>query len=270
SATAVFTRVDDETITEEVEAEVTTETVPAPAPFIGKTIYTYTVEFRGETYTTQVVVMIPPTPEPPAPPTPSGDEPGDDEPGDDEPGDDFPFVDVDEDDWFYSDVYEMYKAGYIKGTSETTYEPDEEITRGQIVTILFRIDGENKVDGGVTFEDVKPGAFYYDAVAWASANGIVNGYSASEFAPDDDISREQFAAIVYRYAKFKGHGFTGAWYFQLDFEDAADVSEWADEAMHWCVMNKLINGYDGKLDPQGTANRAQAAAIFNRMTKLCE
>ncbi|MCR5648301.1 MAG: S8 family serine peptidase [Oscillospiraceae bacterium] len=270
SATAVFTRVDDETITEEVEAEVTTETVPAPSPFIGKTIYTYTVEFRGETYTTQVVVMIPPTPEPPAPPTPSGDEPGDDEPGDDEPGDDFPFVDVDEDDWFYSDVYEMYKAGYIKGTSETTYEPDEEITRGQIVTILFRIDGENKVDGGVTFEDVKPGAFYYDAVAWASANGIVNGYSASEFAPDDDISREQFAAIVYRYAKFKGHGFTGAWYFQLDFEDAADVSEWADEAMHWCVMNKLINGYDGKLDPQGTANRAQAAAIFNRMTKLFE
>ncbi len=270
SATAVFTRVDDETITEEVEAEVTTETVPAPSPFIGKTIYTYTVEFRGETYTTQVVVMIPPTPEPPAPPTPSGDEPGDDEPGDDEPGDDFPFVDVDEDDWFYSDVYEMYKAGYIKGTSETTYEPDEEITRGQIVTILFRIDGENKVDGGVTFEDVKPGAFYYDAVAWASANGIVNGYSASEFAPDDDISREQFAAIVYRYAKFKGQGFTGAWYFQLDFEDAADVSEWADEAMHWCVMNKLINGYDGKLDPQGTANRAQAAAIFNRMTKLFE
>ena len=271
SATAIFTCIDDDSITREVEATVTSETTDT------ETVYTAEVEFNGETYTdTQTVAA-----ETPAPggdtPAPGGDTPapgGDNPPGggsiSDQPTEpEFPFEDVYESDWYYEAVYNMYKAGYIKGTSETTYEPNETITRGQIVTILYRIDGENKVESGVTFEDVKPGAFYYDAVAWANAKGIVNGYSETEFAPDDDITREQFAAIVYRYAKYVGNAVSPTDVSFDAYTDGGDVSDWAKEAMAWCVATKLIQGTgENALDPQSLAFRGQAAVIFDRMLKL--
>lgn len=108
----------------------------------------------------------------------------------------------------------------------------------------------------------------HDAIRWAASEGIVNGYSDTAFGPNDEITREQFAAIMYRYEQYKGGGFTGAWMFRMDYADLADVSDWAYEAMCWMVMHDIISGRPGKiLDPKEKATRAEAAAIFYR---FCE
>jgi hypothetical protein len=111
---------------------------------------------------------------------------------------------------------------------------------------------------------VETGKWYTDAVIWASEKKIVEGYGNGKFKPNDDITREQLATILYRYAQSKGQGFTGAWMFLLDYPDAAEISSWADEAMHWMVMNGIINGKDGKLVPGGDASRAEAATMLMR------
>ena len=267
SATATFTATADDSIVVEVEAEVKVETFPAPSPFLSKKVYTYTVVFRGNTYTKEVVVMTEPSITPPGgDPTPGSDEP--DEPEEDIP---FPFEDVYETDWYYDAVYEMYKAGYIKGTSETTYEPNEDISRAQIVTILYRIDGENKVESGEPFTDVDVGAWYFDSVCWAYAKGIVKGTSDTTFEPDVPVTREQFAAIIYRYAQFRGDAVRPTGVTLDGYTDGGSVSDWAKEAMTWCVANKLIQGTgENALDPQSNATRGQAAVIFSRMIKLFE
>ena len=272
SAVAVFTAKSDPTVVESIDAEVESETTPAQLFKPGKTVYTYTVEFKGVTYTTTVVVVIPAlTPDPPTPPAPDPEEEIGDEGtplGDDTP---FPFEDVYEDDWYYDAVYEMYKAGYIKGTSETTYEPNEDISRAQIVTILYRIDGERSVESGEPFTDVDVGAWYFDAVCWAYAKGIVKGISETEFDPDTAVTREQFAAIIYRYAQFRGDAVRPTGVTLDGYSDGGSVSDWAKEAMSWCVANKLIQGTgENALDPQSNATRGQAAVIFSRMIKLFE
>ena len=119
--------------------------------------------------------------------------------------------------------------------------------RAMIVTILYRLEGELEVSGPSPFFDVPAdgGQWYTNAILWAGRNGIVEGYIEGPhkvFGPDKPITREQLAAILYRYVQTKGGGFTGAWYFPFDFADAADVSDWADEAMHWCVMNGIFEG----------------------------
>ena len=117
----------------------------------------------------------------------------------------------------------------------------------------------------MTFEDVDTESWYTEAVRWAASEGIVLGYSAESFAPNDDITREQLATIIYRYEKYKGGGFTGAWMFRMDYADLDDVSEWSYEAMCWCTMNNIVNGNPGKLlDPLGYATRAEAAAMLHR------
>ena len=180
----------------------------------------------------------------------------------------FPFEDVKDTDWFYSDVEALWRAGFIKGTTETTYSPKDNISRAQIITILYRMDGERRVDVPFAFEDVAADAYYADAVAWASANGIVYGMSETEFAPDLDITREQFAAIVYRYARYRGlvdqpQGTLAG------FKDADSVSDWAVGAMAWNCHVKLIQGVgDDTIDPKSPATRAMAAAIFNRLFKM--
>ena len=178
-----------------------------------------------------------------------------------------PFGDVAPDRWSYADIRFVYENGLMNGTSGSVFAPAAEVTRGMIVTILYRLEGSPAVTEACPFTDVKAGSYYEAPITWAAANGIVTGYSADRFGPDDPITREQLAAILYRYAQTKGEGFTGAWYFPLDFSDAANVSEWADEAMHWCVMNGLINGSNGSLNPAGTATREQTAAILHR---FCE
>ena len=180
----------------------------------------------------------------------------------------FPFTDVKETDWSYNDIYYVWEKGLMQGTSETTFAPKTNTSRAMIVTILWRLEGEPVVNYAMSFTDVASGQWYTEAIRWAQANNIVNGYSAEKFGPTDLITREQMAAILYRYAQTKGEGFTGSWMFLLDFADRTDVSDWANEAMHWCVMKGLINGVGNDLlDPQGYATREQVAAILHR---FCE
>lgn len=178
-----------------------------------------------------------------------------------------PFTDVAENDWFYDDVAYAYVNGLMQGTSDTTFDPHGVTSRGVIVTVLYRLEGEPAVAGSCPFDDVASGKYYENAVTWAAANNIVEGYGNAKFGPDDSITREQMAAILYHYEQYKGGGFAGSWYFPLNYPDAAEVSDWADEAMHWCVMNGIIQGSDGKLLPDGNAERCQAAAILHR---FCE
>ena len=175
-----------------------------------------------------------------------------------------PFGDVANDRWSFNDILYVYEKGLMNGLSANVFGPSAEVTRGMIVTILYRLEGSPAVTDACPFVDVKAGSYYEAAITWAAANGIVNGYSETSFGPDDPVTREQLAAILYRYAQTKGEGFTGAWYFPLDFSDAASVSSWADEAMHWCVMKGLINGSGNALNPGGTATREQTAAILHR------
>ena len=177
-----------------------------------------------------------------------------------------PFKDVKKGDWFYDAVADAYFGGLMNGISATEFAPDGILTRAQVVRILWNLEGQPAA-GESSFKDVAPTAYYAKAVAWANANGIVAGISATEFAPDRAITREQFAAIVYRYAKFKGivKGAPGA----LTFADASSVSAYAVEALSWASANGIISGMGGNLVvPQGTATRAQAAVIFSKLAAL--
>lgn len=189
-------------------------------------------------------------------------------PNGDEPEVTLPFTDVDEDDWFYNDVVYVYENGMMKGVTDTTFAPQQTTTRAMIVTMLYRLEGEPAVDTNASFTDVTTGAYYENAVAWAAANGIVTGYSDSEFAPNNAITREQMAAILYRYAQYKGIDTTEAEQTNiLSYTDAANVSSYAKTPMQWAVGSGLIGGMTADtLAPQGQAVRAQVAAI---MTRLC-
>ena len=179
-----------------------------------------------------------------------------------------PFTDVRDSDWFYDGVLSAYYQGLMTGTSQTTFSPSSSTTRGMVVTILYRLEGEPAVTGGSSFTDVADGQWYTDAVAWAATNGIVNGMENNTFAPNSPVTREQMAAILYRYAQFSGYDVeTGG---ELpDFADLADISQYALDALVWACQNGLINGLDGNLlSPQGTATRAQTATILTRCLEI--
>lgn len=179
------------------------------------------------------------------------------------------FTDVPANAWFANAVKFVVENGYMKGISDTLFGPEITTDRGMIVTILYRMAGSPAVTTTAPYSDVKAGMYYTDAVAWGSANGIVKGYTDGTFKPSKTITREELAAMLYRYEQFNGGGFTGAWYFPLTASDADSISEYADEAIHWCVMNGLISGFeDGTLRPQGNATRAQVAAIIQRFVSL--
>ena len=121
------------------------------------------------------------------------------------------------------------------------------------------------MNSSVPFSDVQEGTWYTDAVRWAAENGLVTGSTVGRLDPDDSITREQFATILYRYAQMKGQGFKGMWMFRLDYDDAAEISDWAGEAMHWMVMNGVIKGQTEKtLAPRSFVTRAEAAAMAER------
>ena len=178
------------------------------------------------------------------------------------------FTDADPKAWYHDGVHYVLDNGIMNGTGGGKFEPNTATTRAMVVTMLWRMEGQPEADHAMTFADVESGAWYAGAVRWAASNGIVSGYSDAAFGPNDSITREQLATILYRYAQSKGQGFTGSWMFLLDYPDAAEVSEWADEAMHWMVMNELIQGMDGKLNPRGEATRAQIATILMRYDAL--
>lgn len=175
-----------------------------------------------------------------------------------------PFIDVSEGDWFYENVRYAVTNGLMNGTSATEFSPGMDITRGMLVTVLHRMEGSPETAPDYTFADVAADEYYAKAVAWADDNGIVLGYSAEEFAPDDVITREQFAAVMQRYANYKGYPAdeTGD---LSQFIDAGQISDWARENVSWAVGKGLITGKgDHILDPQGSATRAEAAAILQR------
>ena len=177
---------------------------------------------------------------------------------------DMPFTDVKEEDWFYGAVVYAYQNGILTGTGETTFSPNGTMTRSMLVTALWRLEGEPEASGASGFPDVKPDAWYAEAVDWASQTGLVSGTGAG-FDPEGSVTREQIASILYRYAKLKGWDVSKTASLQ-DFADGADTSAWATRAMEWAYAEKLITGKDGnRLDPQGQATRAEVAAILMRL-----
>ena len=175
-----------------------------------------------------------------------------------------PFHDVAEGDWFYDAVRYAYENSLMDGVGDNLFAPNSQTTRAQLVTILHRLAGEPEPGGDSGFADVETGTWYTDAVAWAAQNGIVNGVSDTEFAPGDNITREQLAVILYRYAAYQGYDVSQ----RADlsgFGDAESISGYAQEALSWAHAQGLVLGFeDGSLRPQGTASRAQIAAVLMR------
>lgn len=177
-----------------------------------------------------------------------------------------PFTDVRESDWFYKDVAFAYENGLFAGTSDTTFSPNASMTRAMLVTVLYRLEGQPAVNGRSGFSDVQYNGYYEDAVTWAADNGIVNGTSTTTFSPNANVTREQMAAILYRYAQYKKYN-TAASSGLNGFTDHASVSGYAAASLEWAVAEKLVNGSAGKLMPTGNATRAQVAAILHRFVE---
>lgn len=177
-----------------------------------------------------------------------------------------PFTDVSTSDWFYDDVAFVYENGLFSGTDSRSFSPNASMTRAMLVTVLYRLEGEPTVTGRSSFTDVRSGAYYEKSVIWAAANGIVTGTDSTSFSPDAKVTREQLAAILYRYAQYRKLD-TDASAKLNSFTDADSVSAYASEALGWAVSEGLINGASGKLMPKGDATRAQVAAILHRFVK---
>ena len=181
-----------------------------------------------------------------------------------------PFTDISEKDWFYGDVMFVYENGLMLGTSKTLFSPHETAMRGMMATILWRMEGSPVPKGKNSFTDVEAGKWYADAITWTAENGIFAGYGKDKFGPDNPITREQLAAIFYRYADYKGYDLTVKG--DLDkFKDADKITDYAKTAMQWAVGSGLVKGKSGNLlDPQGTATRAEIAAMLHRFIEKYE
>ncbi len=175
----------------------------------------------------------------------------------------FKFTDVSKDAWYYNTVKKVVEKGLMNGISETQFAPELDVTRGMFVTILYRAAGEPQVSATTNFADVSADKYYAKAVAWANANGIVKGISETEFAPDNNITREQMAAILYRYSK--NDTVAG----EITYTDKDAISEYALDAVAWAKAAGIMEGNaDGTFAPLRNASRAEAAAVFVRMFKL--
>ncbi len=175
-----------------------------------------------------------------------------------------PFEDVGSTSWFYEDVAYVYANGLMTGTGQTTFSPFSAMSRGMLITVLYRIASEPEVTAACPFRDVKPGSYYERPITWASANRIVNGVSETEFAPDQTATREQIVTILHRFARHSGSAADASAELTA-FRDSDRVSAYAVDAMKWAISLGIISGTDEKkLEPQGTAQRAQVAAIIHR------
>ena len=174
-----------------------------------------------------------------------------------------PFTDVDADNWYYNSVKYCYENGIIMGTTDITFSPNTNVTRGNLVTILWRMEGSPKVNGDVSFPDVKTSDYYYEAVKWAEKTGVVHGYETGKFGPNNNISREQLATILNNYAKYKKKD-TSKKADLSTYTDNAKISSYAREGVAWAVGNKVMSGKNEgtRVDPQGRATRAEAAAMI--------
>ena len=175
-----------------------------------------------------------------------------------------PFTDVETGSWYYDGVKYAVEKGLFAGTSATTFAPNMELTRAMLVTVLYRLAGSPEVSQFDKFSDVQADSWYEDAVTWAAANGVVAGYGGGVFGPDDDITREQLALILYRYAQLTEQDVDTETDLSA-YSDVGEVSDFAREAMVWAVENGLISGTSKTtLSPKGTATRAQVAVILMR------
>lgn len=177
------------------------------------------------------------------------------------------FIDVKPDTWYADAVEYVFENSMMNGTSDNEFSPNQTTTRGMIVTILYRLENEPEVYGVTSFIDVTDDKYYSDAIKWAAQNGIISGVTNTEFAPDNYITREQMAVILYRYSKFKGYDISNSADIS-SYKDAANIGEYAYAAMSWANATGLITGTSiNELKPSGNAVRAQVATILMR---FCE
>ena len=183
---------------------------------------------------------------------------------------DVPFTDVMEKDWFYQDVTTLTATGVIKGMTETTFEPQGKVTRAQFITMLYRLDGAKKVeDGKNTFTDLAKDAYYTDAINWGVKNELIKGMSEKEFAPEANITREQIATILFRYATFaKKANLDKKVDLKDKFKDSDKVSAYAKDALQWAAAVEVVKGEAGNIRPLDNATRAEAAALMVRINAL--
>ena len=179
-------------------------------------------------------------------------------------GSGLPFADVPSGSWYYDDVAYVYDTGLMTGLTATAFGPNLSTTRGMIVTILWRMENEPAAKHGCPFADVRRGSYYEQAIAWASENGIVTGFDSSTFAPARAITREQLAAILFRFAAYRGMDAVTLRENLSSFQDQAAISAYAVSALNWAVGEGLMQGTGDKLEPTGNATRAQVAAMLRR------
>ena len=182
-----------------------------------------------------------------------------------------PFDDVDVDDWFYDAVEYAYENDLMNGVSSDEFDPNGTLTRGMMVTVLYRLEGEPESRADLPFEDVEPGTWYTEAVRWAVDEGIVLGTSDTTYEPDAMITREQLATMLYRYAAYKDYDTTQGGMAIREFEDYEDISDWALEGLDWAVNAELVNGVgNNTIAPLSSATRAETATLLMRFIEAFE
>lgn len=187
----------------------------------------------------------------------------------DAPEDKDGFTDVDSDDWYADAVSYVLEKGIMNGVDADKFQPEATLTRGMFATILHRVEETPAVDGEISFSDILDGEWYADAVAWANANGIVKGISETEFAPNNNITREQIATIIYRYCQFKGIDVTTGEVILANYDDFGAVSDYAVEAIKYAVGSGLMKGRtDRTLNPRENVTRAEAATLIMRFVEM--
>lgn len=175
------------------------------------------------------------------------------------------FSDIDTSDWFYDAVLWAAENGITTGTDEKHFSPYGICSRAQMITFLWRAAGSRFVNYAMSFTDVEADTWYTEAVRWAASGHITNGTGPTAFSPDAEITREQLATLICNYARINGADFSGVRTFPLEFDDAEEVSSWADGPMRWCVMNGIVKGVGKKmLAPKNTANRAETVTMLYR------
>lgn len=179
------------------------------------------------------------------------------------------FTDLNTNAWYHEAVDYAIRNGLMKGYGNQIFGPNNTLSRAMLAQILYNREGRPQTEYALDFTDVPSGAWYNQAVRWAAAKGIVFGYGGGKFGPNDPVTREQLAAVLYRYAKTQGGDFTGNPSLSPNFSDVSSTSAWAYEAVAWCAMNGILNCYsDGTLRPKGQATRAEAAAMLIRYFEL--
>ena len=177
-----------------------------------------------------------------------------------------PFTDVPADAWYYDAVCTAYASGLMSGIGTTTFGPDVVLTRGMAAVVLWQLEGKPQVNYALQYADVAEGVWYTEAIRWAASEQLMVGYSAETFGPNDPLTREQLAAVLYRWVQQQGGGLQGVWAFPLTYADAASVSDWAYEALCWLTMQDVVNGVGGNLlAPQDAATRAEAVQMLVRL-----